>query len=467
MFKKEVYSQRRDILKKKLDNGIVLMPGNPDSPMNAPANTFHFRQDSSFSYYFGLDFPNVIGVMDIDNNTDYLFADDVDLDDIIWMGPQETIKETGLKVGITETAPFHDVSKFLSQAIQKGRRIHFLPQYRAENIILLEKLLGIHPSRNAEYVSEALIKAVVSQRSIKDHYEIEELDRAANIGYQMHTTAMRMAHPGVYEREIAGKIEGIALSYGGLLSFPVILTINGQTLHNHYHGNQMKEGDLMLTDAGAETNTHYASDFTRTVPVGGKFTARQKEIYEIVLHANNRAFKNIKPGVAYRDIHLIAAKTIAEGLKEIGIMKGNLDEAVLKGAHAMFMPHGLGHMMGLDVHDMEAIGENYVGYDDQVKRSDIFGLAGLRLGRKLQPNFVITNEPGIYFIPELIDRWKADNKFTEFINYDKLEEYKDFGGIRLEDDILITKDGCRLLGDKRLPITPEEVEQEMKKDVEF
>ncbi|MFO8086994.1 MAG: aminopeptidase P family protein [Bacteroidales bacterium] len=467
MFKKEVYSRRRENLKKKLDNGLVLIPGNPDSPMNAPANTFHFRQDSSFLYYFGLDFPNVIGVMDIDNNTDYLFADDVELDDIIWMGPQKTLKETGLEVGVTETAPFNKASALLSQAIQKGRRIHYLPQYRAENIILLEQLLGIHPSRNAEYVSEELIKAVVSQRSIKDHYEIEELDRAANIGYQMHTTAMRMAHPGVYEREIAGKIEGIALSYGGMLSFPVILTINGQTLHNHYHGNQMKEGDLMLTDAGAETDTHYASDFTRTVPVAGKFTPRQREIYEIVLHANNRAFKNIKPGVAYRDIHLIAAKTIAEGLKEVGIMKGNLEEAVLKGAHAMFMPHGLGHMMGLDVHDMEAIGEDYVGYDDQVKRSGVFGLSGLRLGRKLQPNFVLTNEPGIYFIPELIDRWKADKKFTEFINYDKLDDYKNFGGIRLEDDILITDDGCRLLGDKRLPITPEDVEEEMKKDVEF
>ncbi|MCF8331054.1 MAG: aminopeptidase P family protein [Bacteroidales bacterium] len=467
MFTKEVYTQRREILRKKLNSGIVLIPGNPDSPMNAPANTFHFRQDSSFLYYFGLDFPNMIGILDIDNQKDYLFADDVDLDDIIWMGPQESIKETGAKVGVDDTAPFNNAAEFLAGAIEKGHKIHFLPQYRAENIILLEKLLGIHPSKTAEYVSEALIKAVVAQRSIKDHHEIEELDRAANIGYQMHTTAMRMAKPGVYEREIAGKIEGIAISYGGLLSFPVILTINGQTLHNHYHGNQMKEGDLMLTDAGAETDTHYASDFTRTVPVGGKYTPEQKDVYEIVMHANNRAFKNIKPGVTYKDIHLLAVKTIAEGLKGLGIMKGNVEDAVQQGAHAMFMPHGLGHMMGLDVHDMEALGEDFVGYDEEIKRSDIFGLAGLRLGRKLQPNFVITNEPGIYFIPELIDRWKADKKFTEFINYDKLDGYRDFGGIRLEDDILITNDGCRLLGDKRLPITPEDVENEMKKDIEF
>ena len=467
MFSKEVYTQRREILREKLSSGIVLLPGNPDSPMNAPANTFHFRQDSSFLYYFGLDFPNIIGIIDIDNQKDHLFASDVDLDDIIWMGPQESIKETGAKVGVDHTAPFDKAYDFLAEAIKKGRAIHFLPQYRAENVILLEKLLGIHPSKTAAYVSEELIKAVVAQRSIKDHHEIEELDRAANIGYQMHTTAMRMAKPGVYEREIAGKIEGIAISYGGMLSFPVILTINGQTLHNHYHGNLMKEGDLMLTDAGAETDTHYASDFTRTVPVGGKFTPEQKDVYQIVMHANNRAFKNIKPGAYYKDIHLLAAKTIAEGLKELGIMKGNVEDAVQQGAHAMFMPHGLGHMMGLDVHDMEAIGEDYVGYDDEVKRSDIFGLAGLRLGRKLQPNFVLTNEPGIYFIPELIDRWKADKKFTEFINYDKLEGYKDFGGIRLEDDILITSDGCRLLGDKRLPITPDDIENEMQKDIEF
>lgn len=467
MFKKDVYVKRRNVLRGKMSSGLVLLPGHPDSPMNAPANILHFRQDSSFLYYFGLDFPNVIGVLDIDNNKDYLFADDVDLDDIIWMGPQETLKEIGAKVGVDNTDAFNKVADLLSEAIQQGRKIHFLPQYRAENVILLEKLLGIHPSRTANYVSEELIKAVVSQRSIKDHYEIEELDRAANIGYQMHVTAMRMAKPGVYEREIAGKIEGIALAYGGMLSFPAILTINGQTLHNHYHGNQMKQGDLMLCDAGAETETHYASDFTRTVPVGGKYTAQQKDIYDIVLHANNRAFKNIKPKVTYQEIHTIAARTIAEGLKGLGIMKGDVNEAVEQGAHAMFMPHGLGHMMGLDVHDMEAIGENYVGYDDEVKRSNVFGHSGLRLGRRLQPNFVLTNEPGIYFIPELIDRWKADKKFTEFINYEKVEAYRDFGGIRLEDDILITESGCRLLGDRRLPITTEDVEAEMKKDIEF
>ncbi len=467
MFKKDVYTQRRNGLREKMSSGLVLFPGHPDSPMNAPANIYHFRQDSTFLYYFGLDFPNIIGILDIDNNEDYLFADDVELDDIIWMGPQETLKENGQNVGVKNTAPFAKAADLLTDAIKKGRQIHFLPQYRAENVILMQNLLDIHPSKNAEYVSEELIKAVVSQRSIKDHHEIEELDKAANIGYQMHVTAMRMTKPGMYERDVAGKIEGIALAYGGMLSFPAIVTINGQTLHNHYHGNEMKEGDLLLVDSGAETPMHYASDFTRTIPVGGKFTPEQKDVYDIVLHANNRAFKNIKPGVTYKEIHLIAAHAIAEGLKDLGIMKGDMNNAVEQGAHAMFMPHGLGHMMGLDVHDMEAIGENYVGYDEEVQRSTVFGLSGLRLGRKLEPNFVITNEPGIYFIPELIDRWKADRKFSEFINYDKLDGYKNFGGIRLEDDILITDDGCRLLGDRRLPITVEDVEAEMKKDVEF
>lgn len=467
MFEKEVYKQRRDALREKVGSGIILMPGHTDSPMNTLDNPFHFRQDSSFLYYFGLDFQDIIGVMDIDNNRDYIFADDVNIDDIIWMGPQESIKNIAVKVGVENSGSYKKAYDFLDDAIKKGRKIHYLPQYRGENVLLLEKLLGINSSRIDDYASVELIKAVVSQRSIKDHYEIEELDHAANIGYKMHSTAMRMAKPGMYEREIAGKIEGIALTHGGLVSFPVILTINGQTLHNHYHGNKMKAGDLMLTDAGAETPMHYASDFTRTIPVNGKFTERQKDIYNIVMHANNRAFKHIKPGITYKEIHIIAARTVVEGLKDLGLMKGDPQEAVEQGAHAMFMPHGLGHMMGLDAHELEPLGEDYVGYDNETSRGSVFGISNLRMGRKLQPNFVVTNEPGCYFIPELIDRWKSEKKFTEFINYEKVEAYRDFGGIRLEDDILITEDGCRLLGDQRLPIKPEDVEEEMKKDVEF
>ncbi|MGC9331673.1 MAG: M24B family metallopeptidase, partial [Bacteroidales bacterium] len=299
----------------------------------------------------------------------------------------------------------------------------------------------------------------VKLRSIKDQYEIAELDKACDIGYMMHTEAMRMAQPGVVEREVAGRMEGISLSHGGVPSFPIILSVNGQTLHNHYHGNVMQEGDLMLADAGCETTMHYPSDHTRTTPVGGKFTQKQKEIYQIVLDANNHAAKIMKPGVTNLWVHMKAAEVLVKGLKDLGIMKGDPEEAVAKGAYVLFQPHGLGHMMGLDVHDMESLGENYVGYDEKTKRPEIFGLAALRLGRELKPGFVLSNEPGCYFIPELIELWKRDKKHTEFINYDKLKDYVEFGGIRLEDDILITEKGSRLLGQKRIPITPDEVEQ--------
>lgn len=465
MFKKDVYKERRNILRQKVGSGIILLPGHEESPMNAPANTFHFRQESSFLYYFGVDMPHFAGVLDIDNHLDYLFGEDISLDDVVWMGSRPSVKEIGDRTGVDKTGTFSDLATFLFRAVSSGQKVHFLPQYRGESKLLIQQLLGIHPSHLGHYVSVQLIEAVVSQRSPKDIYEIEELDKAANVGYDMHTTAMRMAAPGVYEREIAGRLEGIALEHGGMLSFPVILTINGHILHNHYHGNKMKEGQLMLTDAGAETAMHYASDFSRTIPVGGKFTPEQKEVYEIVLHANNRAFKHTRPGAYYRDIHKKACLAIAEGLKGMGIMKGNPENAVEQGAHALFMPHGLGHMIGLDVHDMEALGEDYVGYDNEVKRSSLFGFAGLRMARKLQPNFAITNEPGIYFIPQLIDRWKAEKKFTEFINYQKLEGFRNFGGIRLEDDILVTDSGCRLLGNQRIPITVEEVEREMAKEL--
>jgi len=305
-----------------------------------------------------------------------------------------------------------------------------------------------------------MIKGIVALRSIKDKFEIVEIEKAVDIAYEMHTTSMRMAMPGVVDREIAGTIEGISLGLGGPVSFPVILSIHGETLHNHYHGNVLKEGRMMVTDAGAETTMHYASDITRTVPVGGKFNQRQKEIYEIVLDANMKTIEATKPGITNKELHLMAAKVIASGLKDLGLMKGDIDAAVAAGAHAMFFPHGLGHMMGLDVHDMEGLGENYVGYDDEVKRSDQFGTAFLRLGRRHQPGFVFTIEPGIYFIPALIDQWKNEKKFTEFINFDKVEPYKDFGGIRIEDDILVTEDGYRVLGTP-IPKTVSDIEETM------
>ena len=457
MFNAEVYLKRRNSLRKNLSGGIALVLGNSESPMNYPANTFHFRQDSNFLYFFGLDFPDLAGVMDIDNNMDIIFGNDVDINDIIWMGDQPTLKERAQHCGVTNTQPFAKLTDYISDAVKKGRKIHFLPPYRAENKILLESLLGIKASIVRDSASVEFIKAVVNLRSMKEAVEIEEMERASAIGYNMQVKAMRMAKPGRIEQLIAGTIEGITYAEGAMYSFPVILSQNGQILHNHSHDQILTEGRLMLCDCGAESLMHYASDHTRTTPVGGKFSTRQREIYEIVLATNNAAMNTAKPGLTYQQVHLMACKVIAEGLINLGIMKGNAEEAVHAGAHALFMPHGLGHMIGLDVHDMEDLGQNYVGYNDETQPATQFGLASLRMGRKLQPGFTVTNEPGIYFIPALIDLWKKENKHTQFINYEKIETYKDFGGIRLEDMLLITDTGCRLIG-KRPPITIAEVE---------
>lgn len=462
MFKKDVYIERRNRLKNKLKGGLVLFLGNKESAMNYLDNAYHFRQDSSFLYFFGLDMPNLAGLLDLDSGKEYLFGDDFTIDDIIWMGTQPTMKELAAEIGVENTEPFSQLGNYLRNAINQNRNIHVLPFYRGDTIIQFSNLLEISHNEAENFVSIELIKAVVDLRSIKDKYEIEELIKAAAIGYKMHTTAMKMAKPGVYEQEIAGTVEGIALAHGGLLSFPIILSQNGETLHNHDHSNILQEGRLMLTDSGAETTMHYASDNTRTVPVGGKFSQKQKDIYNIVLNTVDHVTSLIKPGIPYRDIHLEAARIIAEGLTNLGIMKGNPKDAVREGAHALFMPHGLGHMMGLDVHDMEGLGEDNVGYDNEIKRSTQFGLSGLRLGRKLQEGFVLTNEPGIYFIPDLINKWETEKINTDFINFDKIKkEYINFGGIRLEDDLLVTENGSQLLG-KRIPITVEEVEETMK-----
>lgn len=460
MFNPEVYTGRRNALRSNFAKGMILFLGNKEMSMNYPANTYKFRQDSSFLYFFGLDFPDLAAIIDIEAGKDYIFGDDIDIEDIIWTGPQPTINEKSKQVGVENTRPYSALAQVISDVLGKGRKIHFLPPYRAENKIILSNLLGIPLNELKQSASVDLIKTVVSLRSIKDQFEIAEIEKAAVIGYNMHMAAFKMARPGIYEREIAGTMEGIALSGGGMISFPVILSVHGETLHGHDHSNLLKAGDLLLSDAGAETELHYASDFTRVIPVGGKLSQKQREIYEIVLNANNEAASHIKPGIPYRDVHFIACKAIADGLKNLGLMKGDTDEAVRLGAHALFLPHGLGHMMGLDVHDMEDIGENYVGYDEEIRRSDLFGTAFLRLGRRLQPGFVVTNEPGIYFIPALIDLWKNQNKFTAFINYAKVEEYRNFGGIRLEDDILVTESGSRLLG-TRLPITVSEIESVM------
>ena len=462
MFETSVYKNRRARLKEKVKSGLVLILGNGEAPANYTDNTYKFRQDSSFLYFFGLNQPGFAGVIDIDSGDEYIFGNDVDMDDIIWMGPQPSVKDMAARVGVSKTAPFARLADRMKTAISQGRRIHFLPPYRFRNMLLLEELLGIRPALVKNYASLELIKAVVDLRSVKEPCEIEEITKACNIGYEMHTAAMRNCKPGVKEQYIAGLIEGIAASYGSMVSFPVILSQNGETLHNHDHSQILQEGRMMLTDAGAEEVSHYCSDFTRTVPVGGKFLTRQKEVYNIVLAANNKAIEIAKPGVTYQYVHLEVCKVLAQGLKDLGLMKGDVNEAVAAGAHALFMPHGLGHMMGLDVHDMEDLGQIYVGYDDETRPIDQFGTSSLRMGRRLQEGFVITDEPGCYFIPALIDQWRAQGIHKEFLNYDKIETFKDFGGIRLEDDILIIPGGSRFLGDKRTPITVEEVEEIMR-----
>lgn len=457
MFKASIYSHRRDRLKKQIESGILLFLGNQESPMNYPANPYHFRQDSSFLYFFGLDSPDLAGIIDVDKNRDILFGDDVSVDDIIWMGSQPLMQERGEQVGVTETFPAARLEKTLQEALNQGRKIHFLPPYRPESILKLQDLLGIQPSKVRDYVSEKLVMAVVEQRSVKITEEIEQIELALDACYEMQTTAMKMTKPGVLESQIAGVVEGIALSHGGMVSFPVILTINGQILHNHHHGNTLEAGRLMVNDSGAESSMHYAADITRTIPVSGRFSDKQKEIYSIVLEAQTTAIRSIRPGVMNKDVHLKAVRTIAKGLNELGLMRGDVDGSVQAGAHALFMPHGLGHMMGLDVHDMEDLGEKYVGYDKTVKRSDQFGLAFLRLARELNPGYVLTVEPGIYFIPALIDKWMQEDKYPEFIDYRKVNEYRDFGGIRIEDDVLVTGEGVRVLG-KPIPQTIEELE---------
>ena len=460
MFNPEIYTERRNALRKLMPSGIILLPGNSQASYNYPDNTYTFRQDSNFSYFFGLENPDFAGVIDVDNGTDYIFGNDFDIADIIWMGPQPKVVDLAIKAGVKNTSPLSELNVFVNNAIQKGRQIHFVPTYRAETKALLCSLLGIKWQRISDYTSMPLIEAIVKLRSIKSDLEVAEIETALETAWHMHTTGMRMAYPGRKEQEIAGYMEGISVSHGRPVSFPIILSTNGQILHNHHHDNILQEGRMMVMDAGSESALNYASDITRTVPVGGKFSQKQKEIYEIVLHAQLNSIAATKSGTFYRDCHTVACETIATGLKELGLMKGDVKEAVVAGAHALFLPHGLGHMMGLDVHDMEGLGQIHVGYDNEIQPSAQFGTAYLRLGRRLQPGFVVTNEPGIYFIPELIDMWKAEKKYAEFLNYDKIEEYRNFGGIRIEDDILVTADGHRVLG-KPIPKTIAEVEATM------
>ncbi len=456
MFPRETYVARRDALMSRFDGGLLLFLGNNDSPMNYADNPYHFRQDSTFLYYFGLDQADLAAIVDVDAGTSTIFGDELSIDYIVWMGDLPTIASRAERVGVEGTQPRGALSEILVRAVSAGRAIHFLPPYRAETKLQLLELLDIAPGDAAVEASDQLISAVVSQRNYKTDEEVAELERAVTTSVSMHEAGIRMARPGMKEMQISAEAERIALAAGGSVAFPVIATKNGQTLHNHFHGNTLSEGDLFLLDTGAQTPMGYAGDLTSTFPVSPTFSDRQKVIYEIMLSSYDAAVSALAPGVPNRDVHFAACRVIFEGMKSLGIMRGDTEEALTAGAHAMVMPHGIGHMMGMDVHDMENLGEQEVGYAGKEKSAQ-FGLKSLRLARPLEPGFVLTIEPGIYFIPQLMDVWRTEGRLEEFINYDELNKWRDFSGVRNEEDYLITTDGARRLGPHK-PQTVEEIE---------
>ena len=467
MFSKETYIRRRAELKTRVGKGIIVFFGNNEAPYNYPANSYApMRQDSTFLYYFGQHRDGLVGVIDIDNDEEWLFGDDIDVEDIVWMGFTPSVKMLAFEVGIAHTAPLSKIGNVLCknsgnrQSLRKN--IHFLPPYRHDTKIQIMDLLGIHPSKQKEAASLKLIQAVVKMRATKEPQEIEAIDRACDVGYVMHTTAQLLIKPGVTERFVGGQVDGIARSLASGTSFATIFSQHGEIMHGNPSEAKLEAGRLALCDAGCELDD-YCSDHTRTMPVSGKFDQRQLEIYSIVEACHDYVLEVAKPGVRYMDVHFAVCRMMTDRLKELGLMRGDTEEAVRAGAHAMFLPHGLGHMMGMDVHDMEGLGQIYVGFDEETRPNlEQFGTNCLRMGRRLQEGFVVTDEPGIYFIPALIDEWRASGHCKEFLNFDKLETYKDFGGIRIEDDVLITQNGCRFLGSKRIPYHPAELEEFMK-----
>ncbi len=456
MFKTKTYVDRRQVLKESLKSGLVLLLGHEEAPMNYKDNPYHFRQDSTFLYYFGISNASLAGVIDIDNDKDIIFGDENSIDDIVFMGPLPTIKERASLCGVNDTRPFKELDSYIKSAINKKQQIHFIPLYRGESKIMLMELTGIMPKDAEAKASIDLVNAIIKQREYKTDEEIEQIEQAVDVTVDMHVAAMRIAQPGMTEAEVAAEVHRVALAANGNISFPIIATINGQVLHNHYHGNIIKEGDLFLIDAGYENQMGYAGDLSSTFPVSKTFTSQQKDIYNMTLAAHHASIEALGLGLPFRNAHVAAARVVAESMKGLGLFKGSIDDIVETGAYAMFFQCGTGHMMGLDIHDMENYGEVYVGYDGNPK-STIFGYKSLRLAKPLQPGHVFTIEPGIYFIPELMDLWQGENRFKEFINYDKLQAYRNFGGIRNEEDLVMTKDGAKILGKKK-PMTIEEVE---------
>ncbi len=457
MFPREIYIERRNRLKARVDAGLVLLPGNDESPMNFAANTYPFRQDSTFLYFLGLDLPQLAAIIDLDEGTECVFGNDPDFEEMVWTGPQPRLRDRCDEVGVTRTAPTDRLEHVLREAIRQKRTIHFPPQDRPENILKVQRWLGIAPDAVRSHISEPLTRAVIQQRSIKSPEEVQQIEAALSISHEMHTTAMKLTRPGVAEREVVAAMEAVVTARGVRTAYPCVFSVHGETLHNPCHENVLKAGDIVVNDSGAESPLHYASDITRTIPVSGRFSQRQREIYTIVQTAQERCLAAAKPEVEWRQVHRLASVTLMEGLKELGVAKGDPQEAVAAGAHTLFFPCGVGHMMGLDVHDMRTLGEDRVGYTDAIKRNPDFGWRSLRLAKSVEPGFVVTVEPGIYFIPHLIDRWQAEHKHEQFIDYCRLHAWRNFRGVRIEDNILITEDGCRILG-PHIPKTIEDVE---------
>lgn len=450
---------RRQALSRLVESGLVLLFGNNDSPANYPSNAYKFRQDSAFLYFFGQHRDGLVGVIDVDQHTETLVGNEIDIDDIVWFGSVKSVSAMAEECGVGATAPMSSLADMVQKALKAGRQVHFLPPYRYDTQIQIMDLTGIHPSKQREAASMPLIQAVIKLRSTKSAEEIAEIERACAIGYKMHVTAMKMCRPGVTEQAIGGAIDGVAYAEGCMPSFQSIVTMHGEIMHGNPSPRQLESGRLMLCDAGAETNENYCSDNTRTTPISGHYTQRQRDIYSIVSDCHDLVLDVARPGVKWWDVHFDVCRLMTNRLKELGLMKGDTEEALRAGAHALFLPHGLGHMMGMDVHDMEGLGQTNVGYDDEVRPSSQFGTASLRFARKLEPGFVVTDEPGIYFIPDLIDLWKCEGHNAEFLNFEEIEKFKDFGGIRIEDDVLITENGCRFLGEQRIPYHMDEVEQ--------
>jgi len=458
LFDKSVYSQRRAQLREKIGSGLIILLGNNNAPCNYPANAYTFRQDSTFLYFTGQDRESLAAVIDCDSGQEWLLGDDIDIEDIIWTGFVPSVASLAADCGISGSAPYSKLSEMVAKARSQGREVHFLPPYRHDHMILLAGMLGMEPLQTRVAASVQLIKAVVDMRSVKSSAEVAEIERAMAIGYRMHCAAIKACRPGVTEKSIEGIMEGIAMGQGAKVSFSSIVSMHGEIFHGSPSLRPLEAGRLLLVDAGAETVNNYCSDNTRTMPISGRFTSMQRDIYSIVEACHDLVIERARPGMKWLDMHLDVCRLMTDRLKELGLMKGNTDDAVAAGAHAMFLQHGLGHMMGMDVHDMEGLGQIYVGFDDEVRPSTQFGTNCLRCGRRLQPGFVMTDEPGIYFIPALIDKWRADHMHTDFLNYDKIEQYRDFGGIRIEDDILITNTGCRVLGKEIIPYHPNDLE---------